>query len=190
MSLWDVQDHDKGGSPCLNHIWLRVVDRELSLTAIFRSNDMFAAWPANAFGLRALQQYIRDQIATRSDYDLRMGPLITISQSAHIYDDTWQNADQLIQQQYSAICKKIDYYEPSGNFLIEVAEGNIVVTQTTPGSGEIVACYSAKDPLKLIREICAASPAVRPDHAGYLGIELQKASECLKTGKKYVQDSK
>ncbi|MFM6439142.1 MAG: thymidylate synthase, partial [Microcystis panniformis] len=54
MSLWDVKDHEKGGSPCLNHIWVRVVENELSLTAIFRSNDMFAAWPANAMGLRAL----------------------------------------------------------------------------------------------------------------------------------------
>ncbi|MEJ1932525.1 thymidylate synthase, partial [Nostoc sp. NIES-2111] len=52
MSLWDVKDHEKGGSPCLNHIWLRVVDNELSLTATLRSNDMFAAWPANAMGLR------------------------------------------------------------------------------------------------------------------------------------------
>lgn len=190
MSLWDVEDHEKGGSPCLNHIWLRVVDNELSLTATFRSNDMFAAWPANAMGLRALQQHIRDAIATVSDYDLRMGPVITISQSAHIYDDTWDNAEQLIGQQYSAICKQIDYYDAVGNFLIEIAEGKIVVMQTTPGSGEVVACYSGKDPLKLVREICAASSSIRPDHAGYLGMELQKAAECLKTGKKYVQDSK
>lgn len=70
------------------------------------------------------------------------------------------------------------------------SEGKLLVTQTTPGSGEVVACYSAKDPLKLLREICAASPAIRSDHAGYLGMELQKAAECLKTGKKYVQDSK
>ncbi|MBW4631453.1 MAG: thymidylate synthase [Iphinoe sp. HA4291-MV1] len=190
MNLWDVKDHDKGGSPCLNHIWLRVVNNELSLTATLRSNDMFAAWPANAMGLRALQQYIRDEIQERSEYDLKMGPLITISQSAHIYDDTWSNAEQLIQQQYSAICRQIDYYDPAGNFLIEVAEDKIVVTHTTPGSGEVVNCYSGKDALKLVREICAASPSIRSDHAGYLGMELHKAAECLKTGKQYVQDSK
>ncbi|MES1022016.1 thymidylate synthase [Gloeocapsa sp. BRSZ] len=188
MSLWDVQDHEKGGSPCLNHIWVRVVDNELSLTAIFRSNDMFSAWVANAMGLRALQRHIRDEIAKRSEYNLRMGPLITISQSAHIYDDTWDNAEELIQQQYAAICSKPDYYDPSGNFLIEIIDGKIVVNQTTPGSGEIVACYSGKDPSKLIREIAAANPAVRPDHVGYLGIELQKASECLKIVKQYIQD--
>jgi thymidylate synthase len=188
MTLWDVKDHDQGGSPCLNHIWLRIVDNELSLTATLRSNDMFAAWPANAMGLRALQKHIRDEIAKRSEYDLKMGPLITLSQSAHIYDDTWSNAEQLIQQQYVAICRNIDYYDPAGNFLIEIADGQIVVTHTTPGSGEIVACYYGKNALKLIREICAASPAIRPDHAAYLGLELQKAADCIKLDKSYIQD--
>ncbi|MEA5531350.1 thymidylate synthase [Dolichospermum sp. UHCC 0684] len=188
MTLWDVKDHEKGGSPCLNHIWLRVVDNELSLTAVLRSNDMFAAWPANAMGLRSLQKHIRNEICQRSQYDLKLGPLITLSQSAHIYDDTWSNAEQLIKEQYSAICKKLDYYDPAGNFLIEIAEEKIVVTHTTPGSGEIVGCYSGKNPLKLIKEICAAIPAIRPDHAGYLGMELQKAANCLKIDKPYIQD--
>jgi thymidylate synthase len=188
MTLWDVKDHEKGGSPCLNHIWLRVVDSELSLTAVLRSNDMFAAWPANAMGLRALQKHIRNEICQRSQYDLKLGPLITLSQSAHIYDDTWSNAEQLIKEQYSAICKKLDYYDPAGNFLIEIADDKIVVTHTTPGSGEIVGCYSGKNPLKMIKEICAALPAIRPDHAGYLGMELQKAANCLKIDKSYIQD--
>jgi thymidylate synthase len=188
MSLWDVQDHDKGGSPCLNHIWVRVIDNELSLTATLRSNDMFAAWPANAMGLRALQQHIRDAITERSGYDLRMGSLITISQSAHIYDDTWQNADQLIANQYAAICNQRNYYDPSGNFLIEVDEKEIVVTQTTPGSGEIVRDYRGKEPLRLLREICASSPAIQPEHSAYLGLELQKAFDCIKNGRVYFQD--
>ncbi|MCL1467750.1 thymidylate synthase [Argonema galeatum] len=199
MNLWDsggninrradgTSDHQHSGSPCLNHIWVRVVNGELSLTATLRSNDMFGAWVANAMGLRALQKHIRDEIVNRSHYTLKMGPLITVSQSAHIYDDTWENADRLIKQQYSAICKQMDYCDPSGNFLIEIADNKIVVSQTTPGSGEIVARYSSKDALKLIREICNASPAIRPDHAGYLGLELQKAADCLKTGKQYIQD--
>jgi len=188
MSLWDVLDHDKGGSPCLNHLWVRVVENELSLTATLRSNDMYMAWPANAMGLRALQQHIRDEITGRSDYNLKMGPLITISQSAHIYDDTWENAERLIAQQYAAICQQRDYCDPSGNFLIEIRNDLIVVTQMTPGSGEVVTSYSGKNPLKLIREICVASPGILPEHSAYLGIELQKAREYLQTGKLYIQD--
>ncbi|MGK7926500.1 MAG: thymidylate synthase, partial [Spirulina sp.] len=58
MSLWDVKDYDGNNSPpCLNHIWVRIVEGELSLTATFRSNDMFGAWVTNAMGLRGLQQY-------------------------------------------------------------------------------------------------------------------------------------
>lgn len=190
MNLWDVKDHEKGGSPCLNHIWLRVVDKEISLTATLRSNDMFSAWVANAMGLRALQQHIRDEIQARSKYVLKMGPLVTISQSAHIYDDTWDSADRLIQQQYARISKNIDYCDRAGNFLIEVVEDKVVVTQTTPGSGEVVAQYSGKNALKLVREICNASPAIRSNHAAYLGIELHKAVESIKTNKQYIQDSK
>jgi thymidylate synthase len=188
MNLWDVKDHEKGGSPCLNHIWLRVVDNELSLTATLRSNDMFAAWPANALALRALQQYIKNEIYKRSEYELKMGPLITISQSAHIYDDTWDNAERLIANQYAAIFNQRSYYDPSGNFLIEVDSKEIVITHTTPGSGEVIKSYRGKNPLNLLRDICSTSPAIQPEHTGYLGIELQKASNCIKSGKPYIQD--
>ncbi|WP_193193454.1 thymidylate synthase [Nostoc sp. MG11] len=188
MNLWDVKDHEKGGSPCLNHIWLRVVDNELSLTATLRSNDMFAAWPANAMGLRALQRYIRDEIAKRSKYELKMGPLITISQSAHIYDDTWDNAERLIANQYATILNQRSYYDPSGNFLIEVDSKEIVISHTTAGSGEVIKSYRGKNPLNLLREICATSPAIQPEHTGYLGIELQKASNCIKSCQPYIQD--
>jgi thymidylate synthase len=188
MNLWDVKDHDKGGSPCLNHIWLRVVDNELSLTATFRSNDMFAAWPANAMGLIALQRHIRDEIAKCSEYELKMGPLITISQSAHIYDDTWDNAERLIANQYAAILNQRNYDDPSGNFLIEVDGKEIVISHTTAGSGEVIKSYRGKNPLNLLREICATSPAIQAEHTGYLGIELQKASNCIKNCHPYIQD--
>ncbi|MDF0553533.1 thymidylate synthase [Kamptonema sp. UHCC 0994] len=190
MSLWDVKDHDTGGSPCLNHIWLRVVDNELSMTATFRSNDMFSAWPANAIGLRKLQEHIRDEIAKKSEYNLRMGPLITISQSAHIYDDTFDSVDRTINDHYHHIIEeeRKRYLDAVGNFLIKVEGKEMLVCQTTPGSGEVVMYYRGKDPLKLLREICASSPAIQPEHSGYLGLELQKAFDCIRSGKIYVQD--
>jgi thymidylate synthase len=188
MTLWQVEDYDRQDNPCLNHIWLRVVDGALSLTATFRSNDMFSAWPANAMGLRALQQEIRDQIAHISAHDLAMGPLITISQSAHIYDDTWDNADRLIAEQYAKLCRDRTYEDPCGNFLIEVEGQQILIHQTTPGSGEEVKTYRGKNPLVLIRQICDDSPSLQPAHAGYLGLELQKAATCIQNQRPYHQD--
>ncbi|BBG58080.1 thymidylate synthase [uncultured phage] len=189
MSLWDVEDHTTGGSPCLNHIWVRVVDNELSLTATFRSNDMFSAWPANAMGLRALQQHIRDEIASQSEYDLTMGPLITISQSAHIYDDCWENVEQLLANQYQSIVNKEiqSYSDPTGNFLVETSGYNgynITVSQLTP-SGEFVEKWEGKNPLKLIRQIITDCPSIQSFHVGYLAREIERASQ-QKTN--YTQD--
>jgi thymidylate synthase len=191
MSLWDVQDHQANDSPpCLNHIWVRVVDNELSLTATFRSNDMFSAWSANAMGLRALQQHIRDAIAKHPTYDLRMGPLIIISQSAHIYDDCWDSADKLIQSHYAKTCQQRDYADPSGSFIINVQDDNILVERMTPGSGEVLNCYSGKSASQLYRQIAADCPSIQVEHAMYLGTELQKAELALsmKQGFVYEQD--
>ncbi|MFB2835472.1 thymidylate synthase [Floridanema evergladense] len=191
MSLWDVKDHEENQSPpCLNHIWVRIVENELSLTATFRSNDMFSAWPANAMGLRALQQHIRNEIAKRSDYDLRMGPLITISQSSHIYDDCWENADNVIQSQYVKICQKRDYADPVGSFIITVQNEKIIVEHTTPGSGEVINCYSGKSAKQIYRQIATDCPGIQVEHAMYLGTELQKAEIALsiKEGFVYEQD--
>jgi thymidylate synthase len=184
MNLWDVKDHEKGGSPCLNHIWLRVVDGELSLTATFRSNDMFSAWPSNAMGLRALQRHIFERVKGHG-FRLTMGPLITISQSAHIYDDCWENADRLIANHYGK--SKPTYGDPAGNFQIEVEGRHLVIVQTSP-TGEEVRRYQGTKPLKLMREICLDNPAIAPAHAAYLGIELATASQGLRDGKSYVQD--
>lgn len=179
-------DHNHGGSPCLNHIWVRVVDNELSLTATFRSNDMFSAWPANVMGLRALQHHIRDEIASQSEYDLTMGPLITISQSAHIYDDCWETVEQLINNQYQSIISQEfrGYSDPAGNFLVETDGNNITVSQLTPNS-EFVGKWEGKNPLKLIRQIIADCPSIQSFHIGYLAREIERASQ-LKTN--YTQD--
>jgi thymidylate synthase len=256
MSLWDVQkDNNNDSPPCLNHIWLRIVDNELSLTATFRSNDMFSAWPANAMGLIALQQYICDSInegrsckadgrrrekderikersqetaeggirveGKKEEYldsqlktnllpsahlrkplrvycplpsskciNLKRGPLVTISQSAHIYDDCWEYAQKIIQTEYPKILRSRDFSDPSGSFVITVREGKISVEHLTPGTGEVVNCYSGKSAKQLYQQIAASCPALQVEHAMYLGTELQKAEIALSSSQSlvYIQD--
>ncbi|KAF3883709.1 MULTISPECIES: thymidylate synthase [Nostocales] len=179
MSLWDVGNDANDSPPCLNHIWVRVVDSELSLTATFRSNDMFSAWCANAMGLRALQMHIRDKINKSAAYNLKLGPLVTVSQSAHIYDDCFENAEKVIKTYYPKICQQRDYSDPSGSFTIVVQNEEIVVEHMTPGSGEVVNCYSGKSAKQILTWIAADCPALQVEHAMYLGRELQKAELAL-----------
>jgi thymidylate synthase len=198
MSLWDPKQDHHDSPPCLNHIWVRIVDNQLSLTATFRSNDMFSAWPANAMGLRALQKYIYDRVHDRVNNktnqnfygQLQLGPLITISQSAHIYDECWESAENVIASHYRKISQEKDYFDPAGNFIIYVQDGNIIVEHTTPNSGEVINCYSGKSAVQLSREIIFSSPGLQVDHAMYLGSELQKAEMALSSqqGLIYEQD--
>ncbi len=180
MSLWDVQDYESGDSPpCLNHIWLRIINNKLSLTATFRSNDMFSAWVANAMGLRALQQHICEQINQKTDYSLTLAPLITVSQSAHIYDDCWEYAEKLIETEYPKLFQKIEYIDPNGSFVIRLQNQRIIVEHLTPGSGEVVHCYRGKTARQIYQQIAQNCPTLDVSHALYLGTELQKAEIAL-----------
>jgi len=191
MSLWDVQDGEASDSPpCLNHVWLRLVEGELSLTATFRSNDLFSAWPANAMGLRALQQHVRDRLNASKNGSIQLGPLITLSQSAHIYDDCWESADRTIREHYPQLCRQRHYADPSGNFIISMRAADILVERTTPHSGETVAHYTGTSAQQLYREIAADCPSLQVEHALYLGTELQKAETVLRAPERfrYEQD--
>ena len=186
-------DHDHDSPPCLNHIWVRIVDGELSLTATFRSNDMFGAWPANAMGLRALQEHIKSEVEARSQSFLSLGPLITISQSAHIYSDTWDNVEKLIANQYPSILKNKSYADPCGNFLITVDQEKklILVDWITPGlSGELIKTFKGKNAPRLADAIAADCPQIESSHAIYLGMELHKAEAAMMLNMTYNQGAR
>ena len=188
MSLWDASQDHNDNPPCLNHIWVRIVDNELSLTATFRSNDMFSAWPANAMGLRALQKYIYNAVINKTNHILKMGALITISQSAHIYDDCFENVANIISSQYSKIAQRKDYFDPAGSFIITIQNNQIIVEHTTPGSGEVVNCYSGKSAHKLSQQIFTDSPGLQVSHAMYLGVELQKAEMAFLMKEQFIYE--
>ncbi|MGK7927372.1 MAG: thymidylate synthase, partial [Spirulina sp.] len=114
-----------------------------------------------------------------SQYNLKIGALITISQSAHIYDDCWENAENLIQTQYAKICRDRTFDDPVGSFAIAVRDKTIFVEHLTPGSGEIVNCYTGKTARQLYQKIAADCPGLEVEHALYLGTELQKAETSL-----------
>lgn len=172
MSLWDVNDHEKGGSPCLNHIWVRVVNDELLLTALFRSNDMFSAWVANAMGLRNLQSYIRDEINKRSEYNLKLGSLTTISQSAHIYNHAINSAKEIVEKHKP---NSHEQWDNIGNFVIEYTKAKIIATQRDKITGVLINEYSGS-PRKIIKEILVNDPDIDKAHLAYLAAELTRCS--------------
>lgn len=183
MSLWDTEDHQKGGSPCLNHIWLRIHEGALTLTALFRSNDMFGAWVLNMYGLIALQRSIHKQLAKKG-LKVDLGPVLTTSLSAHIYEECWGFADELAARENNEFRP-----DPVGDFEIVVGDRALVVNHWNPSKsnhGERVKQY--RGPLrKVTKEILKDNPSIQAEHALYLGVELARADQCRRDSTKYVQ---
>jgi thymidylate synthase len=74
--------------PCLTMVQCKIRDNKLHMTCYFRSNDMFAAWYANAWGLTTLMETIITEIELCNpelEGKIKMGTLTTISECPHIY---------------------------------------------------------------------------------------------------------
>ena len=175
ISLWDVQK-DRNSTPCLNHIWFRISDDRLYMTATLRSNDMFGAWCANIIGLRSLQILVANQL------NIFPASLTTVSLSAHIYEDCFTYVDATLDKYR----KPLFIPDAIGNFLIQwnPTLDLISVTHEFPDG---VKCreYFGLEPSEILKRIIHDSPQIAPSHAGYLGLRL---SECLRMKDSFIQD--
>lgn len=176
LAIWSASDLLTGSSPCLTQVWLRLIDNQLNLTAVFRSNDMFKAWKSNVLGLRMLQIKIADQLNVTS------GDLTTFSMSAHIY-----HLDFLAIKEVISICKtpKPHYFSEVGNFTIKYLNEHFTVTQTD-NYGNLIWTYSLSESSKkcavasaLLKQIVKANPSIEMSHVLYLSEELNRC-ECEK----------
>jgi thymidylate synthase len=174
---WNVlDDHKSEKAPCLDLVQALVQGDSLYLTAYFRSNDMYRAWPQNAYGLLKIQKEIADSL------HLRLGKLAIISCSAHIYERDFLDAKKMLEKYKSKLECEVD---PRGNFIIEVIKNEIIVKHADV-EGNFLQEFRGKSLSEIKDQIIGF--ITDPAHAVYLGIELYKAEICLKKQISYIQD--
>jgi len=169
--------------PCLTQITWNIKNKKLYQTAVFRSNDMFGAWPLNAFALRKLQTTIAGELG------LEAGSLITIANSAHIYENSWMAAKSVLDKYYTGKTVKFEE-DKNGYFIVSVDKkaGDIVVQHHLNDGRKSEFTFRGKKPQELYRRILNEHLITKLDHAAYIGQELARAEIALKEGKKFVQD--
>lgn len=177
IGLWDP-NYQGRHSPCLNHIWFRLMKSRLHMTALIRSNDMFFGWPENAFGLRNLQDMVRALIcAQRGDYQdssrCGLGDLTIISQSAHIYERDWRTSMHIIGEYR----KPKEHHDEKGQWLVRPGDepGHVRAELVEP-DGPVVAKVqgNADEVLKTIDRRRLVSDI---GHALWLGSEIRRQSD-------------
>lgn len=65
--------------PCMILIEILYRNDHLDMTAVFRSHDIYRAWPANVYGLSKILEYVSEKTGKSA------GSITTFSISAHIY---------------------------------------------------------------------------------------------------------
>jgi len=188
---WDVaQDSQSDNPPCLVEITAAVQQDKLFLSVVFRSHDVFNAWPQNTYALRRLQKEIAD------DSGLSLGALTVISHSAHIYEGRWKLAKDLVA---SFQPRHVEWKsDPRGYFVINVRraglrqngveEAGMITVQHSTLEGFTPYYFEGKTARQLSLEIAREKLASQDEHYAYLGRELMKAEIALKLGLEYVQD--
>lgn len=175
---WNVEkDCRNVKSPCLNLVQALVQDNILYFTAYFRSNDMFRAWPQNAYGLLKIQKEIAEAL------DLIIGKMTIISCSAHIYERDFFEAQKMIEKNKSNLECEMD---PRGNFVIETKDEEIVVKHVD-SEGIFLQEFRGKTAQELRDQISRF--VSNTTHAIYLGSELYRAEQALKNKTEFIQDS-
>ena len=177
--LWHHSiDMESKDPPCIITIQGDVTGEYYNHTVYIRSNDMFSAWPLNMYGQIRLAEKIALELG------LKVGIVTTISCSAHIYQHDWNNAWNLIHENYDRLAEFTP--DPRGNYLIYLENSGVVVEHRA-FDGSKAGELKLKSP-KDYRALKAKALLLSPDHAFYLGWETRKALEKFSRREKYVQD--
>ncbi len=167
--------------PCLTEVIWSVKNGRLHQTSIFRSQDMFGAWPLNIIALWKLQKRVAEGTG------IPAGRLINISISAHIYENRWKDAETLLEQNYRGKRMLLEE-DPRGFFIIRIEGGEIVAEHRLKDGRKSRYEFRGKSSEQIYRRILNENLISMVDHAAYIGKELAKAETCLREGKRYVQE--
>lgn len=185
-SLWDAAvDAGAANPPCLVLVQARLrpdpaaadAPARLTLTAYFRSHDIFRAWPLNAYGLRALHLHLAGLLAA-PEQPVVAGDLVIVSHSAHIYAHDWAAATRLLDEHYRRANPRLER-DPRGSFVILLEPPELVVQHFSP-AGDHLRSVRGSSAHRLSQQL---APYISDSgHALYLGQELHKAELALRLG--------
>lgn len=174
-------------NPCIVYLQAAIKESKLELAAFFRSNDMFAAWPENAFGLLGFQKWMADRL---EKYPL--GPLTTCSMRAHIYEEPWSRVNNVLEGYRT---RALGFEEdPRGSFIIDVDQktGKIALTHCAPDGHQLEEPVefdgtASQAALRIGSDLLRADSISQVSHALYLGRESAMAELAAKLGLPYKQ---
>jgi thymidylate synthase (methanogen type) len=78
-------------SPCLVLIHPQIIEDKLHFYVVMKTNDLFNAWPGNAYAFSALQEYMAKELG------VQVGTYTHFSVAMQIYEDMFEQARKLMK---------------------------------------------------------------------------------------------
>lgn len=179
LALWDSRsDIDAEDAPCLVSLFFRVFDERLTLTACYRTHNALDAWLKNVYGLMKVQEIVAKKA------NLPVGPLTVISHSISIDPSKYDVASRVAASKKSFT---VDM-DPNGQFMITADhEAREIVVQHLSNEGFLLHEYRSAKAERIQHELARDCAISDINHALYLGRQLAKAENCLRTGESFEE---
>jgi thymidylate synthase len=177
LTLWDNRRDLEvpKGQPCFVSLFCRRYDQQLTLSATFRTHNALDAWLPNVYGLMAVQQFLTSQL------NLSPGPITVVSHSISIDRKEMDRALAMVGHRAFVIRE-----DPCGYFRLSLDEGEILVEHR---HGDVTLKeYRDKKAVRLQHQLARDLALSDFNHAMYLGRQLARAEECLRTGREFEQE--
>jgi len=155
MPVWKFGDIGTLNPPCLTQLLFNKVGRMLHVTATFRSHDVFRAWKHNVYALAAFVRILCSHMGLS-----RLSTLSIYSQSAHIYQENWDEIGQIQVPR----CFVQDKF---GNFLVE--KGQIKHFDCDGNLVQVIRASSVREARQKLAPFIG-----RVDHGLYIGEVLAR----------------
>jgi len=180
MVLLGSTDLDRlDDAPCVVSVTFNVVDERLYGTYVFRSDDIYNAWPFDALSLTRLQGEVSKRIGIPVD------SATFISHSAYIYERDWDKAWTKLDKWFKRPLPL--QADPSGLFFFGVENGRARALFVSPEADKVLWEGESSDPEELIRYIVDTMPWLTAQHIRYLGEEAARLTRALREDVPYEQ---
>jgi len=119
--------------------------------------------------------------------DLGIDMLVLKSKNPSRQSGVLLKAKERVEVNGESLKEELDRW---GHVVIEVDHetGRIIACVFKAGAKTPERCYYGRSALNILKRIISDNPELSKQHAGYLGVELEKAEIALATGKQYTQD--
>ena len=90
-------DGNSNDPPCLQSLWLRVVNGKLRMNIRIRSNDAYKASNMNIWAFIHIQKQIAEELSRRTNRTIPLGPYTHYSDSFHIYGSYFDEFERFLK---------------------------------------------------------------------------------------------